>query len=109
LNLYTYVSNNPLIYTDTRGNSPQPGVWAGALLDFARGGGSGSQLYWDIKEAMGIGRKWGDVRLSRDNFLYLFNLATMSVCFADGSCRNATEDVPRITLRQEMPSGPNKS
>lgn len=89
-NLYTYTANNPLLYIDPSGHEAKPGVWAGALIDIARQEGASSQYYWDIKNEMGISRKWGDVRLSRNQFMYLFNLATMTICSDNGGCRNAT-------------------
>lgn len=93
LNLYTYVENNPLTHVDPSGHDKMPGFLAGQLLDFARSyGGAKSQFYWEIKEQLGFGRKWGDVRLERNQFLYLFNLATMTVCSPNGSCRNATKN-----------------
>ncbi|TJY42401.1 hypothetical protein E5161_10430 [Cohnella pontilimi] len=88
-----YVLNNPLMYVDPTGHETQPGFRIGIKIDIARkSGGSASQVYWSIKSELGVGRKWGDVDLSRNQFLYLFNLATMTVFKPNGQCRNATKE-----------------
>ncbi|WP_228745458.1 RHS repeat-associated core domain-containing protein, partial [Paenibacillus sp. S150] len=77
LNLYTYVSNNPLIYSDPTGHYTESQV--DLMLTTARIAGSGSQLYWDIRNDLGVNKPliyYGEKQ--KNQWLYLFNMATSS-------------------------------
>ncbi|GAK40663.1 RHS repeat-associated core domain-containing protein [Paenibacillus urinalis] len=80
LNLYAYVQNNPLIYTDPTGHASQGHV-VGTLLDVAKQDGTNSERYWRIRSNLGTQALnfFPDAKEDGNNkFKYLFNMATLS-------------------------------
>jgi RHS repeat-associated protein len=79
-NLYTYVLNNPLIYTDPSGHASQ-GYVVGTLIDIARQDTNNSARYWRIRSNLGTQALnfFPDAKEDGNNtFKYLFNMATMA-------------------------------
>ncbi|OKP67424.1 hypothetical protein A3842_28150 [Paenibacillus sp. P3E] len=88
LNLYTYVQNNPLSYTDPSGHKVSGKLGMGfassastvkSKIKKARAGGVGSKAYWDARAWLGSQAKWFFPNAKKDNnnyFKYLFNMAT---------------------------------
>jgi len=110
-NLFTYVRNNPLKWIDPSGYNaadagnndgdwrntnntgiPTPGPSVSSMIDAVRIAGANSNTYWKYRSDLGSTRKvlaWSS--MSRNQFLYLFGLATQTVCDTNDNCRNATE------------------
>ncbi|MGG1556416.1 DUF6883 domain-containing protein [Paenibacillus ferrarius] len=107
-NLYTYVQNNPLKWIDPSGhiiesfsndggnskNSfglPSYGPSVSSLIDAARIAGANSNTYWKNRSDLGTVRKWlAWASMSRNQFFYLYSLATQTVCSDESHCRDAT-------------------
>jgi len=64
---------------------------ASILLDIVKQS-STSQVYWDFKSDLGEARNGMMIGvMPKNDFMYLFNLATMTVCNEGGSCRPVTK------------------
>ncbi|MEW9700826.1 RHS repeat-associated core domain-containing protein [Paenibacillus sp. SI8] len=80
LNLYTYVSNNPLTHVDPSGHMMRGDIVA-TNIDNARSYGSNSDVYWQVRSRLGseaLGAIPGAKSNDNNQFKYLFNLATGS-------------------------------
>ncbi|MFD3259968.1 RHS repeat-associated core domain-containing protein [Paenibacillus lentus] len=76
-NLYTYVHNNPLIYTDPSGHAIGKAN-AEVFLEIAGAEGPNSDAWWVIRDILGTEAQKDSRNLldKNNNFKYLFNLAT---------------------------------
>ncbi|KWX77768.1 hypothetical protein AML91_07025 [Paenibacillus jilunlii] len=77
LNLYTYVSNNPLIYNDPTGHKVNE-IEVNVYLDLAIQEGKQSYAWWEIRSILGQEAKHIPLQSGVDNnyFKYLYNMAT---------------------------------
>ena len=88
LNLYTYVENNPLSYTDPSGHKISGKLGMGfastastvkSKIKKARAGGLNSKVYWKNRAFLGSQAEWFFPNAKKDGnnyFKYLFNMAT---------------------------------
>lgn len=86
LNLYTYGWNNPLMFSDPSGNSPER---IKELISEATDGGIDSEVYWDNRSKLGAYFRVIFNDENNNQFKYLYGVATKTSGIEENSAEKA--------------------